>query len=273
MLVNVLWLAATLSTVFAYSNTHPIIAWSSHRAPSLEATSSSDVLERILLSDDICNHDAVVLFDHPGLHASDLRLLSPNSAITTTLNAAPSSLQLPYVVSNLGNPFPDLAEVISKRCGSKLVHTNLGGLSEGVAQNGEKHVICVSMPPISDGDFGRRKHLMSEYESQLSSDLEALSFISPHHLVVYAGRPHFSTFRARQDPSDPQAPPHNGTAFPDGGVLKRYQLLTPGLILSLLVAFFVLVPVILGGIHALASIKNPIRVDNTKFSAVEKKNQ
>lgn len=60
----------------------------------------------------------------------------------------------------------------------------------------------------------------------------------------------------------------------DGGILKRYQLLTPGLIISLLVAFFVLVPVVLMGVYALASIQSPVRLDAPKgFNAAEKKTQ
>ena len=190
------------------------------------------------------------------------------------------------------NPFPDFAEVISRKCGSKIVHTAPGGLSGSVQQDGDKHVVCMSMPPLAESEGSHRMNLLGEHgashsvltlrlrmliivtsssENQLSADFEALSFIFPNHLVVYAGRPYSHSLYSRQD--HPQSAPHNGTALPDGGILKRYQLLNPGLILSLLIAFFVLVPIILGGINALASIKNPIRVDNAKFNAVEKKNQ
>ena len=64
------------------------------------------------------------------------------------------------------------------------------------------------------------------------------------------------------------------TAPSSGGILKRYQLLTPGLIISLLVAFFVLVPIVFVGIQSLASIQSPVRLDAPKgFNAAEKKNQ
>lgn len=72
----------------------------------------------------------------------------------------------------------------------------------------------------------------------------------------------------------PSAAAPSKAASPEGGILKRYQLLTPGLIISLLVAFFVLVPVIFVGISALASIQSPVRLDAPKgFNAAEKKNQ
>jgi hypothetical protein len=68
--------------------------------------------------DDLCEFDAVVLVDQPGvrvyhsstlqlpfwlthlpisLHASDLRSLSPASFLATRLQDSPSTAQLPYV--------------------------------------------------------------------------------------------------------------------------------------------------------------------------------
>ena len=56
--------------------------------------------------------------------------------------------------------------------------------------------------------------------------------------------------------------------------MKRYQLLTPGLILVLLVSLFILVPVIFLGVSALSSIQSPLTNEIPKgFSAEEKKNQ
>lgn len=72
----------------------------------------------------------------------------------------------------------------------------------------------------------------------------------------------------------PQAKVAAKAAPSDGGILKRYQLLTPGLIISLAIAFFVLVPIVFFGISSLASIQSPVRLDAPKgFNAVEKKNQ
>jgi hypothetical protein len=61
---------------------------------------------------------------------------------------------------------------------------------------------------------------------------------------------------------------------PKTGILARYQLLTPGLIISLLVTFFVLLPIIFIGISALSSIQLPLRTEPPKaYNALEKKNQ
>jgi hypothetical protein len=51
-------------------------------------------------------------------------------------------------------------------------------------------------------------------------------------------------------------------------------LLSPALITGLLLVFFVLVPIVLFGVSALASIQSPLRVQPPKgYSADEKKNQ
>lgn len=63
------------------------------------------------------------------------------------------------------------------------------------------------------------------------------------------------------------------TMLPAGGILARYQLLTPGLLTGLLVAFGLLIPLLMVGINALASIQSPIRTEAPKGPTLEKKNQ
>jgi len=100
-------------------------------------------------------------------------------------------------------------------------------------------------------------------EARLASELEKVERAYPRHLVILAGS-------LRQDDPAPAPSP----SAPAGGILARYQLLTPALITGLLLAFFVLVPIVLFGVSALASIQSPLRVQAPKgYSADEKKNQ
>lgn len=113
------------------------------------------------------------------------------------------------------------------------------------------------------------------------SELEKIAKTFPRHMVVYAGWS--PLLQSRQDsegapalefvaPASPALP--SKAAANDGGILKKYQLLTPGLIISLFVALFVLIPVVFLGITSLASIQSPVRLDAPKgFNAAEKKNQ
>jgi hypothetical protein len=126
-------------------------------------------------------------------------------------------------------------------------------------------------------------------ERLLGIELESLAAEFPNHLVIYTGSPlPFSAFSKRQATDTPDRPILDmssqplafsasaaaNTTLPSGGILKRYQILTPGLITILLVVFFIFMPVLLLGMNALASIQNPVRTDVSKsFNAQERKNQ
>ena len=105
--------------------------------------------------------------------------------------------------------------------------------------------------------------------------IEKVASAFPDHLIIYSSDS--SRFVRRQLGETPDsgslfsAPNHT---VADGGILKRYQLLTPGLILTLIVVFFVLVPIIVLSVNALASIQSPLRAETPRsFSARDKKNQ
>lgn len=103
-------------------------------------------------------------------------------------------------------------------------------------------------------------------EARLATELEKIERAYPRHLVLLAGS------RRQDDGSPLPAPPSRSS--PTGGILARYQLLTPALITGLLLAFFILVPIVLFGVSALASIQSPLHVQPPKgYSADEKKNQ
>ena len=114
----------------------------------------------------------------------------------------------------------------------------------------------------------------------LAHELLFLATTFPDHLVVYTGSPLPSHYKRQHDIPERSVlnfdagPLAANTTLPTGGILKRFQLLTPGLITALLVTFFILVPVTMLGLNALASIQNPLRVDTSKtFNAQERKNQ
>lgn len=117
-------------------------------------------------------------------------------------------------------------------------------------------------------------------ESALSREVIALEATFPKHTFIYAGSP-LSLHDKRQslvppfDEFQPLSFAPNGTnsTLAAGGILKRYQLLTPALITSLLIVFFLLVPMIMMAVNALASIQSPLRLDAPKGPNQEKKNQ
>ena len=97
----------------------------------------------------------------------------------------------------------------------------------------------------------------------------------PDHLVIYSSDSSHLVRRQLGEVSGSgslfSAP---SRAVAGDGLLKHYQLLTPGLILTLIMVFFVLVPVIMLGVNALASIQSPLRAEAPRsFSAKDKKSQ
>ena len=106
-------------------------------------------------------------------------------------------------------------------------------------------------------------------ESRLAAELRYIESTFRKHLVVYIGSPHAQYLSRRQ--SSPSTIQYGPT--PSGGILHRYQLLTPALIITLLVTFFILMPVVYFGVSALASIQSPLKVEAPKgYNAQEKKN-
>lgn len=67
--------------------------------------------------------------------------------------------------------------------------------------------------------------------------------------------------------------PDNST-LSDGGIFKRYQLFSTPLLVALLVVFFIIVPIIMMAVSALASLQSSVRLEAPKgYHAQEKKTQ
>lgn len=183
-----------------------------------------------------------------------------------------------------GNALQDLADLVTQRCGSQRLSYPVGAGPESLEPSSGKHVLCLAMPAVTENAGARRRSVAGlgafrpiilfflspeadwyHSEARLASELERIERAFPRHLVVFAGS-------RRQDDSAPEPAP--SPSPPAGGILARYQLLTPALISGLLLTLFVLIPIVLFGVYALASIQSPLRVNAPKgYSADEKKNQ
>jgi hypothetical protein len=135
-----------------------------------------DLYEKMFTGDDLCEFDAVVLVDQPGvrvhhnstlhwptyppiqLHASDLRSLSPASFLATRLQDSPSTAQLPYVrFAPQGNALHDLADLVTQRCGAQRLSFPVGAGPENLESSSGKHVLCLSMPAVTEAAGARRR--------------------------------------------------------------------------------------------------------------------
>ncbi|KAH9950130.1 hypothetical protein B0H21DRAFT_724966 [Amylocystis lapponica] len=273
-----LLLALLPAATYAFADTHPVVAFATYPStfPSTKSIAKSadtpTILKTILSSDNVCAHGAVILVDQPGLHASDLRALRPDSALASTLGVASDSVQIPYLPRSTSHPFTNLSGSLAQRCGANVISYDPNQPFSAPEAGDRKYVVHMSMPSLEGLSGAARKNAMNALDADLFLSLSKLSLTFQNYVVVYAGwvPSHLS---ARQSPFEPDNTAH-AFAAPSGGVLARYQLLTPGLILALIIAFFVLVPIIFGGISALASIQSPLKTEPPKgFVAEDKKNQ
>ncbi|KAE9392803.1 hypothetical protein BT96DRAFT_979215 [Gymnopus androsaceus JB14] len=264
---------------WAFSNTAPLIAWSSHTSNLIDrlpqAADAKNIFENILLNDDVCAHEAVVLVHQPGLHASDLRQLSKSSNIARSLSSASSSRQYAYLPSSDEEEhWQPFVQSISQKCQARLVNIMPG--QGGVEfSSKEKSVVVVSMPGLQLAPGTQRKSEMAEHDSLLASTLDSLP---SNRVIIYTG----SAWKRQEDLSAPERPVldlASASALllhpPTQRSPRSRTLLTPGLIMVLLVVLFIFLPVLYFGISALASIQSPIRLDVMPkgYNANERKNQ
>jgi len=264
----------------AFENTFPVVAWTLQRSTALEllpstVSDSGGLVHSILSAEGICNHDAVVIIEQPGLHASDLRSLPSSCHLAKNLASAPSCRQYPY--SQSSGDVPSAVEALVAKCNSRIITLTPGGELHGFDKQ-SKHVVRATFPKL-DGSGKDRRKVMESHESLLSGFVAQLSSKFPDLLFIYTGQPSSAHLGKRQSPGSPSVNRpvlsliSSNSALPEGGILKRYQLLTPGVITALLVSFFIL-GVIMVGLRALASIQSPVRVEAPKdYSATTKKNQ
>jgi hypothetical protein len=116
---------------------------------------------------------------HLKLHASDLRALATSSAIAVRLQDSPSSIQLPYVRSAPGaDSIQHLADNVAQRCGAQRFDFPIGAsalaaATETTFDSGSKHVLCLSMPVLTES-AGARKRSVAEHGAYYSLSLRSL---------------------------------------------------------------------------------------------------
>ena len=108
-------------------------------------------------------------------------------------------------------------------------------------------------------------------DAYLSELLNKIETTFSNTIVFYTGSVS-RTLHERQE-LDEETKPFSFLAPQGDGILSRYQILTPGLIISLALGFFLLLPIVLLSIKALASVQSSVRLDVPKPTGQDKKNQ
>jgi len=281
MLVPLLFLLP--AGIFARQHSPSVfVAFSSHsNLPSRQNIERSLVSSPIdFVADyELCSNDAIVVVHQPGLVANDLYSLPLSSPLSQLFQSSPSKRFMSHSSPTFSSN--ELLASLGKTCDAERVHLEFGSEQYHPMYNtpGIK-LISIELPEVAEE--GRiRKDTMTSLMSTLSKDLRSLDGALSSYVVIIAGtvvmlptkrdvdvdvqRP--SPFFIPRVPSP--ASIHNRLAadnstLPAGGILKRYQILTPGLLLTLIVTLLILFPIVFVGISALSSIKSPQRMEAPK---------
>ncbi|KAG8688515.1 hypothetical protein FRC08_011397 [Ceratobasidium sp. 394] len=268
------------SCVNAFYDTVPISVWTSTQSSSAiqslkdhvpQVPSQAQVLNALMSNDELCSLNAIVVVGQPGLHASQLASLTSDSHLKSRLQAASSKVHFPYVPVSSVADAGSVARDIAALCQSVSTEWSAGQALE----QADKHVLHFELPE-AEGKF------WSLHDRTLEENLVEISSTFNSYAVFLTGtsKTDSTLVTKRQQPNGLSSSGfvNHPTSFanitePTGGILARYQLLTPGLLTALLIAFGLLIPLLMVGINALASIQNPIRTEAPKGPSLEKKNQ
>ncbi|CAE6429330.1 unnamed protein product [Rhizoctonia solani] len=266
----------------AFYDSAPFLAWSNRPSAAIDSLqgqnptvpSHSQILNSLMSTDELCSLDTVVVVGQPGLHANKLASLSGKSHLKMRLHEAPSKLHFPYIPVS-GVPETDaVARDIAALCGFAADEWTQGSSYEGSS----KRVLYFDLAETTE-------KLWSSDDQTLEQNLDQITSQFNTYAVLLTGTSSsVSTLvTKRQQPNSLSRPnfanqPQTVTTFanatlPTGGILARYQLLTPGLLTALIIAFALLIPLLMVGINALASIQSPLRTESPKGPTLEKKNQ
>jgi len=262
------------SSVYGFSNTFPLLAWSSLPSPPLSKlaegipalSEQSEVMDRVMSMENLCRHDVILFATQTGLHANDLRALDRDSRISSLLGSSSDSLQLPYTSCSHSSTksFDAYAAELSKRCGHRVI-SNDRTEDDEVVVPGEKKIVLLH---LHDLVAERPTSPSPRIDTAIASAVERHTAGSKSHLVVLAGSP--SLARRGEVLETRQA---QNSTLATGGILKRFQLLTPTIIIAILVIFLLYIPLLFLAINALASIQIPRIGGGAKTVSSDRKNQ
>jgi len=259
----------------------PLVAFSSRLdVPPSQNTERNLISSPLdLIADyDWCSHDAIAVVLQPGLGANDLYSLPSSSPLSQQFSKAP----LKTFKSHSSPDFSpsDLVASLERGCAAESVRLELGGgAHHSIPNNSGTKLIVIELPEVVE-EGRSRKDTVASLMSTLSGDLRSLSSVFRSYAVIISGS--VATRPAKRDVAavdvrspfflprvSPSTFTHNrlvadNSTVPAGGILKRYQLLTPGLLLTLIITLLLLFPIVFIGISALANIKSPQRMDAPK---------
>ncbi|KAK9318884.1 BIG/ATPase V1 complex, subunit S1 [Lipomyces orientalis] len=281
----VLALAASLSAVYAFEDTSPLMLLSSKKVPAIHdhlssaSITSSDHfhdLARKLISE--LQADTYIVVSQPGLHASDFSAVTAES-MTPNLRKLYQQAETAYAVRNAHGSFDmeSLEKHIVDTWGTDTVVIDAASDAFTIPFSEKPQLVRVDFP-VLPVDYTRASAL-ADNDAFLYSVMSLLQ--SDNFAVVYTSTPVSRPFVAKRNPvpyaADAPSPTNSsdfyvptgvvgypgGTLYPtvipegartDGSIFTRYQFFTPGMFMAI-IASVVLVLILGVGLKSIASIK------------------
>ncbi|KAF8709680.1 hypothetical protein RHS03_03328, partial [Rhizoctonia solani] len=260
----------------AFYDSVPFLAWSNYPSLVIDALmeqnptvpSHAQILNSLMSTDELCSLDAMIL------HANKLSSPPHKSHLKTRLQQAPAKVHFPYIPVSSVPETDVVARDVAALCGFAADEWSLGSSYHGTS----KRVIYFDLPESTEKFWSSDDETLEQNLDQIISQFNSYAiFLSGTSSSVS------TLVTKRQQPNSLSRPnfvnqPHTITTFanatlPTGGILARYQLLTPGLLTALIITFGLLIPLLMVGINALAGIQSPLRTESPKGPSLEKKNQ
>lgn len=259
----------------AFKDTSPFFLFSTSEllASSPDLTSAETLSKVIIPELEACTSDTYVIVSQPGANALDYRdRASPYLQMKMLGNdkSIRSSLAVREVVGELSAGH--LSSVIQEKCGAGHLRVDASTGSFAISEDSKPRVINLDFPPLPSGD-GRYQKLI-ENDAFLASFLDLIS--SNKFTVVYTTTPSNAAYQPASTESESyemdaqfQAPVHmelkrdlsntkraseGNITLPEGPLFERYQFLSPGLFMGLLI-FFILLSILYVGINGVASLQ------------------
>ncbi|CAE6489416.1 hypothetical protein RSOLAG22IIIB_06569 [Rhizoctonia solani] len=266
----------------AFYDSVPFVAWSNRLSAAIDSLqeqnptvpSHAQILNSLMSTEELCSLDGVVIVGQPGLHANKLASLSAKSHLKARLHEAPSKLHFPYVPVSSVPETDAVARDVAALCGFAADEWTLGSSYERPS----KRVLYFDLPETTEKFWSSDDDALEQNLEQITSQFDSYAV-----LLTGTSSSVSTLVTKRQQPNSLSRPnfvnqPQTVSAFanatlPTGSILARYQLLTPGLLTALIIAFGLLIPLLMIGINALASIQSPLRTESPKGPTLEKKNQ
>lgn len=267
--------ALSISLVSAFKDTSPFFLFSTSEllAASPHLTSAASLGKVVIPELEACTSDTYVVVSQPGVNAVDyqgraapylwMKILGDDKSIR-------SSLTVKEVVGELSGDH--LSKVIQEKCGAEHLRVDASTGSFAISEDTKPRVINLDFPPLPTGS--ERSQKLIENDAFLASVLDLIS--SNKFTVIYTTTPPNAAHQSASAESESyemdaqfQVPVHmdlkrdlsnhkrasdGNITLPDGPLFERYQYLSPGLFMGLLVSF-ILIWILYVGISGVASLQ------------------